>query len=126
MPPVAKKAQAKIVDAPLPEMPETPDLPNDEPDSDAPKNGDEIESPQVSDDGEADTLPAAPGTIPVSDSELVQVFEPCFVCYPQGWPVQEEGASANCPHDHAIVYGQAVLITRERALELGFVEIPKE
>ena len=130
MPPVAKKAQpkVKVEDTELPDAiePETPDLPDDEPDSDVSKNGDEIESPQVTPDVDEDVAPAKVPDAPAPDSGLVQVFDPCFVCYPQGWPTREEGAFANCPHEHAIVYGQAVLITRERALELGFVEIPKE
>lgn len=50
---------------------------------------------------------------------------PCRVHYPNGWPVEELGAWANCPHGHGIRYGETVEIGRERAVELGFLEEPQ-
>lgn len=46
---------------------------------------------------------------------------PCRKCFPDGWPTTEPDAFVNCGHGFGIRYGDQVEITRERAVELGFL-----
>lgn len=116
MPPVAKKAvPAKVKPVENVDLPEDVTLPDDDQDTDTDKNEPEIDDePRDSDTDET----GAEGTD--SGDELVWVEEPCAVCLPEGWPAQEEGAFVNCSHEHPIIFGQRVQITKERAHELGF------
>jgi hypothetical protein len=92
---------------------------------DKPADKVEGETPPPADDSEGDGTPnvdkvvvAHPDDVP----EVGLIGLPCARCYPNGWPVEELGAWANCSHGHGIRYGEQVEITRERAVELGFLE----
>ena len=54
-------------------------------------------------------------------AETGMVDEPCRKCFPDGWPAAEADAFVNCGHGFGIRYGDQIEITRERALELGFL-----
>lgn len=119
MPPTRKKLSEedkKLVEDVKAEL-DKPELPGDDQDTDTDKPGDE-NSPETGDEqGEdKDTDEDSEG----QESELVELIEPCRHCYPEGWPVAEEGAAANCSHDFPIFYGLAVTVSKERAAELGW------
>lgn len=109
MPPVAKKAAAPKPKAEEPTDEVKSDLPDDDKDSDTPQDVD-----NAPDNTEGDASVAS------IEDEGVWVAEPCAKCFPDGWPSTEPGASVNCPHNHALVFGDSVQISKERAEELGF------
>lgn len=100
MPPAKKKVET--VDA---------DLAQDAPEVDAPETPETSGAPN---EGETDVASGA------GDELEVLVNMPCPKHFPDGWPSQEPGAHANCPHDFGIAFGEHVMISKERALELGF------
>lgn len=107
MPPAKKKVETVNADL-HPAGQAAPDAGVDEaaPDSEAPGAS----------EGDDDDAPAE------ESERLIALSEPCKVHFPEGWPSQELGASANCPCGHAIAFGDMVAVTPERAAELGFDE----
>lgn len=132
MPPAKKKLSPedeKLAQEVKDELEKPDNAPDDDKDSDADTDKDkkaaETESSQVNDDDDDDKDSAAgkdESGESDSDPDLVWTDSPCAICFPEGWPAEEEGAHVNCPHGHAIAYGQRVQISKDRALELGFVE----
>lgn len=56
------------------------------------------------------------------EPDLVAIGEPCPQCYPKGWfEGAVLGARASCGH-LSIVFGEFETMTRERAIELGYVD----
>jgi hypothetical protein len=131
MPPVKKKLSAadeKLIEDVKAELDKPADLPDDEQDDDTDKNSPEIGEGAARDGSEPDDAEDTGKNGARDDSdddqeELVTVAEPCAKCFPDGWPAQEDGAFVNCAHDHGIRYGELVVITKQRARELGFVEV---
>jgi hypothetical protein len=120
MPPAKKAvpAAAKPVPEPTPAPPAELDKPADKV---------EGETPPPADDSAGDGPAAADSTVDSEPEEFVvpetgSVDVPCRVCYPNGWPCPEPDAWVNCAHNFGIRYGAPVEITRERAVELGFLE----
>jgi len=109
MPTKAKPAPKKPADKPE-ETPAVEPILEDDP-------TDTSDTPEPADDttGDADAEEDA------DEDETGLVTDPCRVHYPDGWPVAEEGAWADCPHGHGIRYGDQVQITKARAVELGFI-----
>lgn len=137
MPPAKKKTEVpavetvKLPDEPLEDTPVGVDTGLDNEAAVDPSDVDEAAGEDPSDtdtatdtagDSGPDDSTTEQATDPVVDPDLVWVAEPCAKCFPNGWPSTEQGAHVNCPHDHPIAFGSGVMITRERALELGFVE----
>lgn len=118
--PTAKK---KTEDAPSPDAPAVPDaapLASAEtgddvaPDSETPVEAGEPENSAA--DGASD------GLEPVVAEEMVQVSDPCALCYPKGWEKIGEapGVRATCAHGFMAEYGTFVLMTVSEAQALGF------
>lgn len=137
MPPKTKAAaKAAVADTPM-DKPEVTTPPDDkEPaqgDDAADKIPDDLTSEEAADLSapiNEDDIPDLPPIEPPDESgtpdpdlsdERGFAHAPCLVCFPDGWPVCEEGAFVNCAHDFGIRYGESVEITRERAIELGFL-----
>jgi hypothetical protein len=125
--PAPKKATKAAAPKAPPAEDEKPNIAADNGETGTPPEADEAA-------GQDGSLPAIaegsdPGDEPDDDGE--EEFEvpqtgsvdvPCRVCFPDGWPAEEQGAFVNCAHDFGIRYGEQVEITRERAVELGFLE----
>lgn len=137
-PTVGEKPAAKVEDVKAPEAPEAPAPVVDEAELEAQQRYEEALAAGLSDDeareigwpsaganpGDAAPLEAeveATGDEPEVEAETGMVDEPCRKCFPDGWPVQEFDAFANCAHGFGIRYGDQIEITRERAIELGFL-----
>lgn len=72
---------------------------------------DGVDAPTVANADDSSKVPAT-GTVDV----------PCRKCYPDGWPTKQAGQSASCHHGLSIIYGQQLEISRELAIECGFLE----
>lgn len=114
--PAAKVEDVKELDAPEVPAPDDEQTPaplqdnetSGETSDEATDAADQGDEPDDAEDGE-------------DEPQVGLVTEPCRVHFPDGWPVAEEGAWANCEHGHGIRYGEQVEITRERAVELGLI-----
>lgn len=106
----AEEAAVKPEDgaAPAPADEPTP-APDDNETSEA--EGSEEDGADEAEDGDGEQV-----------AETGMVDEPCRKCFPDGWPAAEADAYVNCGHGFGIRFGDQVEITRERAVELGFVD----
>lgn len=141
--PTAAEAASAPKDQQSPATPEDgPGSAESAPPSTSPGTGDQSDTlaePPISEDGSTDspTAPSDEGSSPDSSENDGQadetdqvgeiedvgiVTDPCRVCYPQGWPVKQAGASASCHHGLTIRRGEQVVITKEQAITMGFLK----